>query len=145
MSLSEATSARVNIPGPGGHPASSGRSPGTELRAGSAGWNRGDGSLHSSIPGPARHVKHSRALPKSVASVATGERARRESASCSSVTSPPDPGPRKEAPRGRCTGAGEPLQGSGGWSYANFQSLRATSQYSPCSPEHTRNALRDGK
>lgn len=45
MSLSEATSARVNIPGPGGYPAPSGRSPGTRLPVGSAGWNppqRGD-------------------------------------------------------------------------------------------------------
>lgn len=36
MSLSEATSARVNIPGPGGHPAPSGRSPGTRLQRGGA-------------------------------------------------------------------------------------------------------------
>jgi len=34
MSLSEATSARVNIPGPGSHPAPSGRSPGTRLQGG---------------------------------------------------------------------------------------------------------------
>lgn len=34
MSLSEATSARVNIPGPGGHPAPSGRSPLRGLAAG---------------------------------------------------------------------------------------------------------------
>lgn len=55
MSLSEATSARVNIPGPGGHPAPSGRSPGTWLPGGggrSAGWHQRRQRLHSSILGP---------------------------------------------------------------------------------------------
>lgn len=46
------TLARPSAPGPGGHPAPSGHSPGTRLRAGSGGWNRGEARLHSSILGP---------------------------------------------------------------------------------------------
>lgn len=144
MSLSEATSARVNIPGPGGHPAPSGHSPQTRLgRAPEAGTAATADFTPPSWDPAARYRQPctSSVNGSALCGLAWSGQSAGGLLSSSFLTSPA-PQPWKESPQGRCKDRTSLSRGV----EAGFMQMVKVNSHIPAYPEQLGSPeLQDGK